>query len=186
MKSQSSESDSEEEHDIDPSIHDSPMFTSLPSSHSNTDSKDHSVDEKVDDMFITASGRFIAPTSTLPRMRRSMNSVGVSPLLLSSTPDSPSVSAALACKRFRLVSKSTEVYSDDETQSTGADDEEAMLHTQDDLSTSSLPCTPLKVCMFIMSVFTYVTIVVNYWVCKDQPRRCKNLSIFLSLLYYNL
>ena len=139
------------------------MFASLPCSHSNVDDKDHSVDDKVDDMFVTASGRFIAPTSTLPRMRRSMNSVGVSPLLLSSTPDSPSVSAALARKRFRLVSKSTEVCSDDETQSTGAykeDDEEVMLHTQDDLSTSSLPCTPLKVSIFILRVFMYVTIVV--------------------------
>ena len=68
VKSQSSESDSEEEHDIDPSIYDIPVYTST-SSHGNKNDKDHLVDKECDNMFITASGHFIAPTSTLPRMR---------------------------------------------------------------------------------------------------------------------
>ena len=167
MKSQSSESDSEEEHDIDPSIHDSPMYTSLPSSHVNTDIKDQSVDNNVDDMFVTASGRFIAPTSTLPRIRRSLNLFEMSPLSLSSTPDSPSVSAALARKRFRLVSKSFEAHSDEEMESIGVikeDGEEVMQPSLDDLSTSSLPNTPLKVSTFVFAYVYDYTIVR----CQDQ------------------
>ena len=106
-------------------------------------------------MFVTASGRFIAPTSTLPRMRRSITLVGKSPYSLDSTPDSPSVSA-LARKRFRLVSRSFEMCSDDETQSTGAkdDDDEEMDHCEDFSSPSSLPTTPIKVSIFIL--FTLV------------------------------
>ena len=72
---------------------------------------------------------------------------------LESTPDSPSV-AALTRKPFRLVSRSFDLGSDDETQSTGAneeDDEEVMKHSLDVLSPSSLPTTPFKVSAFILT-----------------------------------
>ena len=122
LNSQLSGSDSEEEHDIDPSIHDNPMYTSLPSSHGNNDGKDHGDDDKVDDMTVTAKGRFIVPTSTMPHIRRSIDLVGVSQF-------------SLDC-------------GDDEIQSTGVceeDDKEVMQPSQDDLSTSSLPGMPIKV-----------------------------------------
>ena len=143
MKSQqSSDTDSEEEHDIDPSIHNSPMYSSLTSSRGDNDDKD--VDKKSNDMFVTASGRFIAPTSTLPRMRRSMTLVGNSPHSLDTTPDSPSVSA-LARKRFRLVAKNFELYKDDEIQKDYPVDDIGMLQYQDVSTTSSLPATTVKV-----------------------------------------
>ena len=144
VKSQSSDTDSEEEHDIDPSAHDSPMYTSITSSLGKKDDTDPShVSEEDNEMFVTASGRFIAPTSTLPRMRRSMTIVGNSPYSLDSTPDSPSVSA-LARKRFHLVAKSFELYKDDEMQDYSLDDGAVML-SQEVLTTSSLPAMALKV-----------------------------------------
>ena len=60
-------------------------------------------------MFVTASGRFITQTSTLPHMRHSMTMVGNSPYSLDYTPDSPGVSA-LARKGFHLVTKRLELY----------------------------------------------------------------------------
>ena len=144
IKSQSSDTNSEEEHDIDPSVHDSPMYISITSSPGNSDEKDHHVSKKDDDMFVTASGHFIAPTSTLPRMRCSMTLVGNSPYSLDSTPDSPSVSA-LARKRFRLVAKSFELYKDDELQDGYCIDYGGVMPSQDVLTTSSLPPTTVKV-----------------------------------------
>ena len=136
LSSQSSESESEEEYNIDPSVYDSLMHTNLPNSHGNIDGKHHTVDNEVaDDMFVTASGRFIVPTSTLPCIRHSLNSFEVSPFSLSSAPDSPSVSiATLASKHFYLKSGSFEVCSNDDTQSTGVckeDGEEVMQPLQD-------------------------------------------------------
>ena len=95
-------------------------------------------------MFVTASGRFIAPTSTLPCMRDSMTMVGNSPYSLDSTPDSPSVSA-LARKRFHLVAKSFELYKDDEMQEGYSVDDGAVMLSQDTLTTSSLPPPTVKV-----------------------------------------
>ena len=120
------------------------MYTSLNSGHGNMDDKDQHVSKKDNDMFVTASGRFIAPTSTLPRMRRSMTLVGNSPYSLDSTPDSPSVSA-LARKRFRLVAKSFELYKDDEKQVDYSVDDGGVMQSQDVLTTSSLPPTTIKV-----------------------------------------
>ena len=149
VKSQSSDTDSEEEHDIDPSIHDSPMYnSSLISCHSNKEDKEDHVDDKENDMFVTASGRFIAPTSTLPRMRRSMTMAGKSPYSLESILDSPS---ALARKRFRLLYDSFELISDDDMeQGSGEekdeyclDDSGVMLHSQE--APSSLPSSPFRV-----------------------------------------
>ena len=159
---QSSDTDSEEEHDIDPSIHDSPMYTSLPSSHGNNDDED--VDKKNSDMFVTASGRFIAPTSTLPRMRRSMTLIGNSPHSLDTTPDSPNVSA-LARKRFRLVAKNFELYKDDEIQEDYTVDDIGMLQYQDVSTTSSLPASTIKVsvkCIFnnIMELYKPRTLLI--------------------------
>ena len=145
VKSQSSDTDSEEEHDIDPSAHDSPMYTTNTSIHGSKDDKDPSHVAKEDnDMFITASGRFIAPTSTLPCMRQSMTMVGNSPYSLDSTPDSPSVSA-LARKRFHLVAKSFELYKDDKMQGGYSVDDGAVILSQDILTTSSLPPPTVKV-----------------------------------------
>ena len=134
IKSQSSDTDSEEEHDIDPSVHDSPMYSSLTSSHVNQDDKEEHVEKKDDGMFVTASGRFIAPTSALPRMRRSMTLVGNSPFSLDSTTDSTSVSA-LAHKRFCLVAKSFELYKDDEIQDDYSVDDIGVMPSHDDLIT---------------------------------------------------
>lgn len=149
---ESSESDSEEEYDIDPSIYDSPMFINLPCSHGNTHGKDHSVEfvaKKADDMFVTARGRFIVPTSTLPHIKHSMDLVRVSPLPLGSTTDSPSTTAALTSDYFYLKPKTVEMCGDNEKQSVGVckeDDEEVMEpSSQDDISTSRVPSLPFKV-----------------------------------------
>ena len=138
------------------------MYNSLTSCHGDKDDLDCHVDNKVDDMFITASGRFIAPTSTLPRMRRSMTLVGVSPY---SAPDSPDI-PALGRKRFRLVSKSFELCDDEDKQVTGSDKEDmnedgdsgVKQHYQEFLTTSSLPTTPFKVrkCINKYGTDTYV------------------------------
>lgn len=132
------------------------MYSSLTTCHSDKDDLDCHVDNKVDDMFITASGRFIAPTSTLPRMRRSMTLVGVSPY---SAPDSPNI-PALGRKRFRLVSKSFELCNDEEKQVTGSDKEDYYNMDEGDdggvkqefLTTSSLPTTPFKVSVLTNTV----------------------------------
>ena len=137
------------------------MYTSITSSHGNSDEKDHHVSKTDDHMFVTASGRFIAPTSTLPRMRRSMILVGNSPYSLDSTPDSPSVSA-LARKRFRLVAKSFEMYKDDELQDDYCIDYGGVMPSQDVLTTSSLPPATVKVsdynntCIYIRSYTKYI------------------------------
>ena len=149
LKSESSESDSEEEHDIDISIHDNPMYTSLPSSHDDMDIKDHTIDNKVDDMFVAARGRFIVPTSTLPHIRHSMDLVKVSSFSFDSTPDSPTVDTALASIHFHFEYNSFEVSNNEEMESTGVckeDGEIIMQLSLDDVSTSSLPSVPLKVC----------------------------------------
>ena len=155
---ESSESDSEEEYDIDPSIYDSPMFINLPSSHGNTHGKDHSVEsvnKKADDMFITARGRFIVPTSTLPHIKYSMDLVRVSPLALGSTTDSPNATAAFTSDYFYLKPKTFEMCSDNEKQSVGVckeDNEEVMEpSSQDDMSTSSVPSLPFKVSLLCKS-----------------------------------
>ena len=145
LKSESSESDSEEEHDIDISIHDNSMYTSLPSSH---DDMDHTIDNKVDDMFVAARGRFIVPTSTLPHIRHSMDLVKVSSFSFDSTPDNPTVDTALASIHFHLEYNSFEVSNNQETESTGVckeDGEIVMQLSLDDVSTSSLSSVPLKV-----------------------------------------
>ena len=151
LKSQSSESDSEEEHDIDPSIHDGPAYTSLSSSHGNMNIKDQVVDNKVDDISVTAKGRFIVPTSTLLRIH-SMDAVTVSPFSLDSTLDNPSGVTGLAY-HVHLESTSFELFDndDDDTQSTGIckeDSKEVMKPSQDDFSTSTLPSMPFKVSHF--------------------------------------
>ena len=156
LRSESSESDSEEEHDIDISFHDNPMCTSLPSSHGDMDIKDHTIDNKVDDMFVAARGRFIVPTSTLPHIRHSMDLVKVLSFSFDSTPDSPNVDTALASIHFHLESNSFEVSNSEEMESTGVckeDGEVVMQLSLDDVSTSSLPSVPLKVnpCMYIYS-----------------------------------
>ena len=145
---ESSESDSEEENDIDPSIYDSPIFINLPSSHGNTHGKDDSVEsvsKKADDMFITARGRFIVPTSTLPHIKHSMDLVRVSPLALDSTTDSQNSTAALTSDYFYLKPKTFEMCSDNEKKSVGVckeDDKEVMEPSQD---VSSVPSLPFKV-----------------------------------------
>ena len=126
------------------------MFTSLPSSHGNTDSKDQDVDDKTDDMSVAANlkRRFVVPTGTLLRIRDSMDSVGVSPWDF--TLDDPSNAAALASDHFHLESKS---FDDDDTKSTGVckeDGEEVTQPSQDDLSTSTLP-----IMLFKVSCLTY-------------------------------
>ena len=127
------------------------MYVNLHSSCGNTDSTDHSVDNEVDDMFVTASGRFIVPTSTLPCIRNSLNSVGMSSFSLGSTPDSPSIPAAVASKHFHLETTNFEMC-DDDTQSTEVykqDGEEVTQPSQHDLSTSGLPSMPCKVSPFM-------------------------------------
>ena len=114
-------------------------------------SQDHSFDNEVDDFSVTANRRFIVPTSTLIRIRHSMDSVEVSPFSLDSTTDSPSVAAALAGNQFHLESNSFEVSMDSEIKSTGVCKEDGKEVTQpalDDLSTSCLPSKPFKVILF--------------------------------------
>ena len=146
LKYQSSDSDSEEEHDIDPSIY---MYTGLPSSsHGSIEGQDHSIDNKVEDMFETAKGQFKVPTRTMPRIWHSMDLVGVSPFSLDSTPDSSGLAAALASDHSYLESKTSEMCDDDEIQSTGVikkDGEQVMQPSLDDLSASSLPSMSFKV-----------------------------------------
>ena len=98
------------------------MYTSLSSSHGNDDGKDHGDDDKVDDMTVTAEGRFIVPTRTMPHIRRSIDLVGVSQF-------------SLDCGDYEM-------------ELTGVceeDDKEVMQPLQDDLSTPSLPGNPIKV-----------------------------------------
>ena len=158
LKSESSENDSEEEHDIDILIHDNPMYTSLSSSHDDMDIKDHTIDIKVDDMFVAARGRFIVPTSTLPHIRHSMDLVKMSSFSFDSTPDSPTVDTALASIHFHLEYNSFEVSNNEEMESTRVckeDGEIVMQLSLDDVSTSSLSSVPLKVspCVYIYCIY---------------------------------
>ena len=128
------------------------MYTNPPSGHGNIVDKDQDVDNKVDDMSVTAKGRFIVPTSTLLRIH-SMDSARVSPFPLDSTTDNPSGVAALACSHFHFESTNFEVCDDDDTWSTGVckeDGEEVMQPSQHDLPTFSIPSVSFKV-----SSFTY-------------------------------
>ncbi|XP_065894249.1 uncharacterized protein [Dysidea avara] len=132
----SSDTDSEEEHDIDPAIHSSPMYSGLID-------KDNSQQPGAtnEDMFITASGRFIAPSSTLPRMRRSMSVTRSITYSLSGS--APGILGAAARKRFRLLSRqSEEGQSKDYTQSDDDDEDEdyvVVSDHEDQLVTTSLP-----------------------------------------------
>ena len=132
----SSDTDSEEEHDIDPAIHSSPMYSGLID-------KDNSQQPGAtnEDMFITASGRFIASSSTLPRMRRSMSVTRSITYSLSGS--APGILGVAARKRFRLLSRqSEEGQSKDYTQSDDDDEDEdyvVVSDHEDQLVTTSLP-----------------------------------------------
>ena len=92
-----------------------------------------------DDMFITASGRFIAPSSTLPRMRRS-RSITLS--LVNSAPITPRLLGAASRKRLRMLSRqSEEGQGEEETQSDNEYDEDYVVMSDDEdrLVTTSLP-----------------------------------------------
>ena len=138
------------------------MYTGLPSSsYGSIEGQDHSIDNKVEDMFETAKGRFKVPTRIMPRIWHSMDLVGVSPFSLDSTPDSSGLTAALASDHSYLESKTSEMCDDDEIQSTGVikeDGEQVMQPSLDDLSASSLPSMPFKVspCTYII-----LTAIVN-------------------------
>ena len=113
-----------------------------------------------EDMFITASGRFIAPSSTLPRMRRSMSVTRSITYSLSGS--APGILGAAARKRFRLLSRqSEEGQSKDYTQSDDDDEDEdyvVVSDHEDQLVTTSLPlrvrcvvCCVLCVCVLCVA-----------------------------------
>ena len=140
----SSDTDSEEEHDIDPAIHASPMYSGL------TDKdKIEQSGATNEDMFVTASGRFIASSSTLPRIRRRLSMTRrMSYSLACSAPVTPGVLGPAARKRFRLLSrKSEEGQGEGETQSDKEFDEDYVVVNdhEDQLVTTSLPGSPFRV-----------------------------------------
>ena len=120
------------------------------------DSKDQDVDNKIDDVSVTAKGRFIVPTSTLDRIHSMDSTVTVLPFSWDLTLDDSSDVTTLASDHVHLESTSFEMFNDDDdndTQSTRVckeDGEEVTQPSQDDLSTSGLPSMPFKV-----SYFTY-------------------------------
>ena len=107
--------------------------------HSFNQSKVDDKDQHVDVMLITASGRFFATCGKLFRMRRSMSLVGRSPFSLTSTPDSPSVAAALSRKRFRLVSKSFELSNDEAQTAAGVEGDDEEYYSMEDAGMNHLP-----------------------------------------------
>ena len=102
-------------------------------------SKADDKDQHVDDMLITASGRFFATCGKLFRMRCSMSLVGRSPFLLTFTPDSPNVAAALSHKRFHLVSKNFELSNDEGQTAAGGEGDDEEYYSMEDEGMNQLP-----------------------------------------------
>lgn len=92
------------------------------SSHGNKTDEDHSINHADDKVFVTASKRFIAPLSALPRMRESLTNLFSRPQFpMDSSPTSPTFSP-LSSKSFHSGSKIAEILNEDETQTAAEED----------------------------------------------------------------